>query len=204
MQLRYSTTSPYARKVVVVAIETGQDGEMERILTDVGDPASRIAEQNPLGKIPVLVTDDGETLFDSPVICEYLDGRHGGDKLFPPPGPERWAALRRQALADGILDAAILCMVEGRRPEELQSSAWMEKQWGKVVHALDALEATADALAAPGPVTIGHIAVGCALEYVDFRFSGEHWRKDHPQLAAWQRSFAERPTMKATVPREAK
>jgi glutathione S-transferase len=202
MKLRYSPTSPYTRKVNVVAIETGQDKKIQRVVTDVSNPASDISKDNPLGKIPALITDDGQALYDSPVICEYLDSLHGGPKLFPKPGPRRWAALRRQALADGIMDAAILRMVEGRRPAPQQSEEWKTRQWRKVERALDALEGEAEGLA--GPVDIGHVAVGCALEYVDFRFPDADWRRSRPKLAAWQKEFAARPAMKATVPKEMK
>lgn len=202
MKLRYSPTSPYTRKVSVVAIETGLDEKIERVVTNVSDPASDISKDNPLGKIPALVTDDGQVLYDSPVICEYLDILGGGMKLFPKPSPRRWTALRRQALADGIMDAAILRMVEGRRPASQQSEEWKARQKKKMEQALDALESEADGL--DGPIDIGHVAVGCALEYVDFRFAGEDWRKSRPRLTAWQKKFAARPSMAATVPKEMK
>ena len=116
MKLRYSPTSPYVRKVTVTAQETGVQPRIERVPTVTTDPASGLAKDNPLGKVPTLILDDGERLYDSPVICEYLDGLHGGAKIVPPAGPERWVALRRQALADGILDAAVLRLMETRRP----------------------------------------------------------------------------------------
>lgn len=202
MKLRYSPTSPYTRKVTVVAIEAGLDKKIERVVTNVSDPASDISKDNPLGKIPALVTDDGQILYDSPVICEYLDSQGGGTKLFPRPSQRRWTALRRQALADGLMDAAILRMLEGRRPAGQQSEEWKARQKNKMEQALDALENEADRL--DGPVDIGHVAVGCALEYVDFRFAAENWRISRPRLAAWQKKFAARPSMTATVPKEMK
>ncbi|MFQ5786101.1 MAG: glutathione S-transferase family protein [Alphaproteobacteria bacterium] len=201
MKLRYSPTSPYVRKVVVSAAETGLSDRIELIPTDTKDPKSGLARDNPLGKVPALVLDSGETLYDSPVICEYLDSLHDGARLFPPPGPARWTALRRQALADGILDAAILAMLEGRRSEAERSPAWIEKQKGKVAAAVDALEAEAANLG--DDATIATITVGCALGYLDFRFSDDDWRAGRPRLAAWCERFSKRPSMVASAPREA-
>lgn len=202
MKLRYSSTSPYVRKVSVVALETGLDGRIERIATNTADPASNHAKDNPLGKVPALILDDGGRLYDSPVICEYLDSLHDGPKLFPAAGPERWRALRRQALADGILDAAVLRMLEQkRRPEALRWDAWVALQGGKIRAALDQFEAEADGLA--GPPDIGRIAAACALGYLDFRAPEEGWRDGRPKLAEWYAGFAERPSMRATAPREA-
>jgi len=201
MKLRFSPTSPYVRKVTVTAIELGLDGRIERVPTNTQDPKSDHAEDNPLGKVPALVTDEGERLYDSPVICEHLDSLADGPGLFPPAGAERWRALRRQALADGILDAAILKMLETkRRPEALRWDGWIRLQSGKIAKALDQLEREADGLA--GPLTIGEIAVGCALGYLDFRFPAEDWGATRPHLAAWYEGFAQRPSMQQTVPRE--
>ena len=202
MKLRYSTTSPYVRKVTVVALETGLDERIERIATNTADPASDHDKDNPLGKVPALILDDGQRLYDSPVICEYLDSLHDGAKVFPAAGPERWQALRQQALADGILDAAVLRMLEQkRRPEPLRWDAWVALQGRKIGKALDQLEAEAEGLA--GPLTIGRIAVACALGYLDFRAPDEDWRAGRPKLAQWFAAFSERPSMQATLPREA-
>ena len=199
MQLRYSPTSPYVRKVSVCAIELGLAERIERIPTDTLDPNSDLAEHNPLVKVPALILEGGEVLYDSPVICEYLDSLHDGAKIFPPAGPERWTALRRQALGDGILDAAILRMLETlRRPEALRWRGWIDKQTGKVTRALDRLEAEAEAL--EGPLTIGQITIGCALGYLDFRFADDKWRAGRPNLAAWHEDFAGRPSMQETDP----
>ena len=133
MKLCYSPTSPYVRKVVVTAMETGLEPGIERIANNVWDPATDIAATNPLGKVPALTTDDGAVLFDSPVICEYLDSLHDGAKLFPAAGPARWRALRQQALCDGILDAGILRMLEGRlrRSSDQGLLTLLEKAWEK-------------------------------------------------------------------------
>jgi len=201
MKLCYSPTSPYVRKVVVTAMETGAEADIERIPNNVWDPATEIAVTNPLGKVPALTTDDGTVLFDSPVICEYLDSLHDGEKLFPAAGPARWQALRRQALCDGVLDAAILRMLEGRlREEGMRSEKWTNRQAAAVGRALDALENEADSLA--DDLTIGHIAIGVTLGYLDFRYADENWRGDHPALADWYEDFAERPSMMATIPKD--
>jgi len=202
MKLRYSPTSPYVRKVSVTAIELGLADRIERVPTDTQDRNSGLAEHNPLGKIPALILDDGAVLYDSPVICEYLDTLHDGPRMFPAAGPERWAALRQQALADGLLDAAILRMIETlRRPEALRWQRWIAHQSAKVMRAADQFEAEAATL--DEPLTIGRVATGCALGYLDFRFPELDWRGGRPKLAAWYESFAQRPAMRQTTPKAA-
>lgn len=196
MKLRYSPNSPFVRKVVVQAIETGINHQVVQVATQTTDPASGLTSENPLGKIPSLTLDDGSHLFDSPVICEYLDTLHAGEKMFPAAGPARWTALRRQALADGIMDAAVARRGESLRPDGEKSAAGMEAQRKKVAAAVDALEAEADHLGSG--IDIGLISIGCALGYLDFRFSHEDWRKDHPKLARWFETFSSRPSMKTT------
>jgi glutathione S-transferase len=200
VKLRYSPASPYVRKVMVLALETGLAGKLEKVATTVSPtkPSQDVAKDNPLIKVPALVLDDGSSLFDSPVICEYLDSLHGGAKLFPASGAARWTALRRQALGDGILDAAILTRYESLRPDNLKWPDWTDGQMTKVRTALGVLEAEADKLGST--VDIGTITIGCALGYLDFRFAGENWRATHPKLATWYESFAARPSMKETVP----
>lgn len=199
MKLRYSPASPYVRKILATAIETGLDDGIELVPANVWDPATDIARDNPLGKVPALITDGGEALYDSPVICEYLDSLHGGQPLFPPAGGARWRALRRQALGDGILDAGILRLLEGRRPESERSSGWIERQKNVVGRALDAFEDEAGDL--DGPVTIGHVTLGVALGYLDFRYADDAWRDGRPGLDAWYAAFSERRSMTATVPK---
>ena len=138
MKLRYASASPYVRKVIVLAIETGLDGRIERVPTDVRDPSTDLPGDNPLGKVPTLITDGGEALYDSPVICEFLDTLHDGLKLFPSPGGARWTALRRQALADGILDAGVARRLEALRPEKERSASWSARQATVVDRGLDA------------------------------------------------------------------
>jgi glutathione S-transferase len=202
MKLRYSPASPYVRKVMILAYETGLEPRIERISTTVVPVKENadLSRENPLTKVPTLVTDDGQVLFDSPVICEYLDSQHAGAKLFPPAGAARWQALRLQALGDGILDAALLARYETAvRPQELQWRDWTDGQMRKIRQGLDSLEANVGELS--GPPTIGTVAVACALGYLDFRFGGENWRASRPKLAAWYEDFAQRPSMKSTVPR---
>jgi glutathione S-transferase len=203
MQLHYSYASPYVRKVMVVAIETGQQAALEltpRKLSPVVEERD-VSRDNPLGKVPCLVTDDGQALFDSRVICEYLDSRHAGPKLFPAAAPARWIALRRQAQADGILDAGILARYETMlRPEERRWQDWVTGQKAKIARALDALEGEAASFGAT--VDIGTIAVGCALGWLDFRYAADAWRSGRPGLAAWFEGFAQRPSMATTRPRE--
>jgi len=201
MQLRYSPTSPYVRKVMATAIETGLDKEIEKIPTNPWDAATDLPSDNPIGKVPALVIDDARVLFDSPVICEYLDSLHDGEKLFPSGGDARWSALRLQALGDGILDAAVLRLLEGRRPEEGQSPDWVERQKKVVDRALDTLEKEADTLKGDG-AGIGEISAGCALGYLDFRFPDDDWRSGRPKLTGWHEKFSQRASMKETVPKD--
>jgi len=198
MKLRYSATSPYVRKVMIVAIECGLDGSIELQTTDAWSPETDLPKSNPLGKVPALILDDGTTLFDSPVICEYLDTLHDGTRLFPAPGPARWAALRQQALADGICDAAILRRLEGNRPDGEKSASWMERQRKAVARACDALEAEAGTL--PLTPTIGTLAVLAALGYLDFRFGHEDWREGRPALKAWFDKASVRDSYRRTAP----
>ena len=160
MKLRYSPASPYVRKCLALAHEAGLAGRIDLVPTVTADPCSGLANDNPLGKIPALATDDGQVLFDSPVICEYLDSLHGGGKFLPPAGPARWTALRRQALADGLLDAALLRRYESARPADEQSPGWHDKQKAVITRALDALEAEADRLGDPAGTDRNAAAIG--------------------------------------------
>ena len=200
MRLYFSPTSPYVRKVVVLLHETGQSGEVALVAAS-GNPVDRgtaPVEANPLGKVPALERPDGPALYDSRVICRYLDARFGAG-LYPD-GARLWDTLTVEATADGILDAALLMIYEVRiRPEGLRHAPWVEGQWAKVDRALDALETRwMDHL--EGPLEAGQIAVGCALGYLDFRHDGRGWRNGRPRLAAWYAGFAARPSMLATLP----
>lgn len=204
MKLRYSPTSPYVRKVMIVALETGLAEHIERIPTTVA-PTKRndeVARENPLVKVPALTTDDGLVLYDLPVICEYLDTLHEGPKLFPASGKARWLALRQQALGDGILDAAILGRYEILRPKEFQWPDWIDAQLRKVRGALGALEIEVEAGELGGPLSIGQITVACALGYLDFRYASEEWRGKHRRLAAWFDEFSKRKAIELTKPKD--
>lgn len=186
--LRSSPASPFGRKVKIVADILGLSDRIEIVPADTTDPADSIRQQNPLGKIPALILEDGRVLFDSRVIAEYLDHLAGG-RLFSA-GERRFDALTRQALADGIMDAAILQVYETRfRSPEKHEPKWLEHQAGKVSRALAAAGATPPSLA--DGIDIGHIALACALGYLDLRFGGA-WRNDHPALVAWLDDFAAR------------
>lgn len=200
MKLRYSQTSPYVRKVLMVALEAGLYERVELLPTDVWAPDSPIQRDNPLSKIPCLITEEGLALFDSPVICEYLAHLGGDRQLYPEPGPARWVALRQQALADGICDAAVLRRLEGLRPASLRSADWDRRQHHAVTRALHRLEEEAGQLPPPEAPTIGGIAVACALAYLDFRFRDEGWRQGHGTLSRWFDHMAERDSFKRTMP----
>ena len=197
MKLYARPASPFVRKVRVTALETGQESAIEVIM--MGSPEEqreRVPKHNPLGKIPALVLDDGRVLYDSRVCCEYLDARHAGPPLFPPPGPERWEALRLQALGDGIGDAAVLIGVEEFRPEEHRSEGWVKGQTRKITRSLDTLDSEIAQL--DGPLNIGQIAVACGIGYVEFRVPQLAWKAERPGFAAWYDDFCERPSMKST------
>ena len=195
-----SSTTPYGRKVLVAAAEMGLSDQVT-VASASGtplDPGTMPVAQNPLGKLPVLIRPDGGALYDSRVICRYLD-QVSGAGLYPG-GDALWDVLVLEALADGILDAALLIVYETRiRPEPLQFAPWVEGQWAKVARALDAVEADWLPDLQGGP-TMGQIALGCALGYLDFRMSARGWRSGHPGLAAWFDGFAQRPSMLATAP----
>ena len=199
MTLHWSPRSPYVRKVMVAAHELGLADRLNCVRTVVGGttPHLDLMKENPLGKIPTLVLEDGTFLYDSPVVCEYLDTLHSGPKLFPAAGPERFTALRRQALGSGMIDMGLLLLGERFRPEERRSQAHMDIWTLKLQTSAAALEQEADALAA-SPFSIGHIAIGVALSYLDFRFDALKWRDGHPRLAAWYATFNARPSSQAT------
>jgi glutathione S-transferase len=199
MILRSNAASPFGRKVKIAAAVLGLAGEIKVDKADTNDDSEPIRIQNPLGKIPVLILADRSTLFDSRVILEYLDHLAGGGKIIPRDAAARFTTLRLQALCDGILDASILQVYEGRwRPPEKHESKWTDYQAGKVARGLAALEA-APPLIDTIP-TVGQITLACALGYRDFRFQGA-WRADHPRLVAWLDRFAAQvPAFAETTP----
>ncbi len=200
MILRFAAASPFARKVrIALALLGLSDVKIEP--ADTMDPRDTIRQQNVLGKIPVLIGEDGAAYYDSRVILEYLDHLAGGGKIIPREPGRHFAALRLQALCDGILDASILAIYEGRwRASEKHEPKWLDHQAGKVQRALAALEKSPPALdPMPALPNVGHIALACALGYRDFRFGGD-WRGDDPRLVAWLDDFAARvPAFAATA-----
>lgn len=200
MRLFYFPTSPFVRKVMVVLHETGQLGDVEVAQTKVAPTAdtSEYSDHNPLGKIPALERSDGPTLYDSRVICAYLDAR--ADAGLYGTGETRWENLALEATADGIMEAAVLMVYEHRlRPENFCWPQWTEAQWEKVARAISSLNRKWMARLAE-PLNMGQISVACALAYVDFRHADRDWRNDNPDLAAWFAEFETRPGMIATRP----
>jgi glutathione S-transferase len=198
MKIYFSPASPFVRKVTVVAAELGIT--LERLPSAV-HPINRdrtVVADNPLGQVPTLLADDGTVLFDSRVICEYLDSLKGGG-LFPAAGPARWRALTEQSMGDGILDAGILLRYEAlTRPEEKQSAEWKAGQMEKITGTLDVLETQAAGFGER--VDIGTVTIGCALGWVDFRLGDMGWRNSRPALAAWFERFGQRPSMAGSKP----
>ncbi len=203
MKLFFAHASPFARKVMATAHEAGLADKIELMVLTGVTPIERnsdIGGQNPLAKIPTLVLDNGEALYDSRVICEYLDDLNKGAKLFPPAGPQRFRALRHQALGDGIMDAAVGIRYETfLRPEDKRWPQWVDGQMIKIGAALDGFAAALGSEPAPD-VTIGDIAAACALGYLDFRQPDHDWRTSRPSLTSWYEEFSARPSMRATVP----
>jgi glutathione S-transferase len=203
VKLLYGPLSPFVRKVMITLHEL-------RLLDDVEivpfpplmptKPHAELIAYNPLGKIPALVLDEGDVLFDSPVICEYLDDRAGGGRIFPAPGIARWRSLTLNALADGILDAGVQVRLEmGVRAPDMRNKEWMHGHMTKVRDALADMAQRIDP--ASDRFTIGEIAAASALGWLDFRLPDEDWRANHPELARWYAGIAERPSLKATVPK---
>jgi len=188
MILRSSPASPFARKVRIAISLLGLTSEIDVAAANLEDPADSVRAQNPIGKIPVLVLDDGTSYYDSRVIVEYLDHRAGGGRIIPREAPARFETLRLQALCDGILDACLLLVYEGRyRPADKHVQNWIDRQTDKVARGLKSLEAAPPKLTSVPDV--GQIALACLLGYRDLRFGGT-WRKDYPKLLAWHDKFA--------------
>lgn len=204
MKLYWSSRSPYARKVMAFAHEAGLASRLQtvRTLVSMTAPNKDLLKVNPTAKIPTLVTDDGLVLFDSSVICEYLDTLNGGEKLFPAASAQRWPALRWQAFGNNMLDNLVPWRNERLRPQGQQSPETLAAFELKIRNAVAALEAEAGALE-QAKTGIGHVTIAVALGYIDFRFSDLGWRDGHPRIAAWHERFSKRPSMQATVPVDA-
>jgi len=200
MRLYWSSRSPFVRKAMVAAHETGFAASIETIRVEVAVTKlnADVMAHNPLNKIPTLVLANGDALFDSRVICEYLDSLNVGPKLFPANASERWIALRRDAIGAGIMENGVAGIGENARPADLRSQPHLAAYKAKIRTALDYLEADAPALARDG-FNIGHLSIGCALGYLDFRYADDDWRMGHAKLAAWHKTCSERPSFQQTA-----
>ena len=199
MKLYHNAASPFVRKVHLLLIESGQEDSVELVASGGSpmDSSNMPVAENPLGKIPALERTDGPALYDSRVICQYLDALAGGGFY---PEARKWEAMVLEATADGIMDAAVLMVYEGRcRPEEMVYDAWVEAQWDKVSRALDAIEARWLSHL-HGPMDMGHLATAAALGYLDFRHEARDWRAGRPSLAAWFGTFSERDSFQRSAP----
>ncbi len=203
MTLHWSPRSPYVRKVMIAIHEMGLQDRIKTVRTVAGGttPHWELMKINPVGKIPTLELEDGTAVYDSPVIIEYLDSLHSGPKLYPTAWPQRLTALRRHALGQGMLDNALPLLGEGFRPADKQSEPHKELWRAKLRACVDALEDEAESLAS-SPFSVGHIAIGVALGYLDFRFDSLGWRNGHPKLTAWHATFNARPSVAANMPAE--
>ena len=195
MRLFYSPTSPYVRKVMTTAFAVGAEALITKLPTNANESPAELVAHNPLSKVPCLVTDDGVALFDSPVICEYLDATHGTGMLFAH-GAARWRALRFQALGDGIMDASVPRRAEMARPADEGRTAVIHRYERAVTRSLDMLESDPPA----DHLDIGTITVACALGYLDLRFAPDAWRTGRPKLTAWYEKMAARPELAQTAP----
>jgi glutathione S-transferase len=196
VKLYYSATSPYVRKVVACAIIRDLDGRIERIPTNPHVSPPDLVADNPLSKVPCLVTEDGVSLFGSQLICEYLDSVGDALPLFPSQRSSRWRALKFQSLGDGILDAAVPCRGEQGRPREAARDSVIARYKDVIRRAVGVLEADPP----QKHVDIGSVTVACALGYLDFRFGDDRWRDGNPKLAAWYEGFARNKGLAETAP----
>lgn len=202
MKLYWSTKSPYARKVMIIALETRLIEQMECVNVELGynEPDPELMRSNPLGKVPTLVLDDRTLLYDSNVICDYLDSLHDGPKYFPQENMVRLIALRRQALGDGLCDILRHWRREQQtKTPECQSQEYFDSQYLRTMQTLRQMETEVDDLNAT-PFNIGHIGFGCALTHLERRFPAIAWRGNLPRLADWYGDFAERPSSRETLP----
>ena len=200
MKLLYTLNSPYARKVRIVAIEKHIDLTLQEVV--LGDPESPLKQHNPLGKIPVLILNDGDSLYDSRVIVEFLDNIAPGTHLIPTDNSSKIATRRWEALCDGISDAAVSAMLESRKPPEKQSQANIDKQIDNIKRGLEVLNAdiTKKKWCVNETFSLADIALGCMLGYVDLRYKHLNWQDNYPNLAKHYSVLAKRPSFKLTIP----
>lgn len=206
LELHFTTTSPFARQTRMAILEAGLEDRIELRESNPWVTESGLGEINPQEKVPALVLDDGRVMTENLLISQYLDRVHGDARLVPEDDEGRFDVLRLAALANGVIEASVLVLIETvRRPEALRWQDWIDRQRLKITRTLALLEREVDALGVSAPdgrTDLAQIAVGAMLGYLDFRFSGIPWRPDQPKLAAWYATFAERPSMRATMPPE--
>lgn len=200
MKLYGSYTSPYVRKVRALLIETGQADKVRMVVQDPRRNTGGYHKKYPIARVPALEAKDGTVLFDSPVICEYLDSLHAKRKMFPAKGAARWKALLQQALADGILDCAVPLRGELMRPKAQQSPDFINSREASMKRGVDALEQAAKSGELGQSSTIGTLAIACALGYLDFRYANMAWRRRHPALSKWFEAFSKRRSIAETPP----
>ncbi|OYQ32375.1 hypothetical protein CHU95_16360 [Niveispirillum lacus] len=200
MKLYVAKTSPYARKVLALAMEKQALDRLQVVTIDPWSDPADLLSAIPSGKVPALVTDEGWCLGESWAIADYLDNILPGRRLLPDAGPDRWRSLRLSALAQGLLDAAFSAVVERRRPLGEQSPGWVDRQIAAIARSLPAMETAVPDLYADN-AGLGALSVACALDYLDLRHGDLDWRTDHPDLANWLAGIIDRPSLRATDPR---
>lgn len=198
MKLFYTPTSPFVRKVRIAAIEKGLDEKIELVLSPPRENSPALHSANPLGKIPALELENDQSIFDSSVICEYLDSLSEQGHLFPSDTAERLRARQMEALANGIMEALVARFLELARPENERSPGWIERWESAISRSLSALEDQIDAL--PETIDIGHVSLGAALGYMNLRYPECQWQAQCPKTAAWFEAFSKRPSMQETPP----
>lgn len=200
MKIYWSSRSPFVRKAMIAAYESGLGDKLERmpVVVSLSKPNADVMRDNPAGMIPTLIRDDGSTLFDSLVICEYFDSLAPRPKLFPQSGEARWTALKYHALGDNMLDSLLLRRSEVMKPDARQTPEWLATFAVKLQNFVTVVEAEAERLMS-GEFTIGHIAIGVALAYTDFRFGHVNWRDGHPRADAWMKTFLARESVIKTT-----
>ncbi|MBB6469101.1 glutathione S-transferase [Aminobacter lissarensis] len=199
MKLFYAASSPFVRKVFIVAKERGLHDKLELVTANPWQPNNPILASNPAGKMPTMLLDSGEPLYDSHVICEYLDNLGKGPKFFPDLGPSRWVALRQSALGDATMEAMIARRMESRRPDGERSQGWLERQRAVVDRCLDQME---DEVGSLNDFTIGAVSWLCALGHLGFRFADEPWQTNRPKLTGWYDALQKRASVIETVPHD--
>lgn len=196
MKLLYSTANPFARKVRACAAALGVDKQITLIEVDIAAPSEELTAANPLGKIPVLITEDGFAIFDSRVICEYLNGTSSVIPIIPLAGAQRWLSLRLEALGDGLMTAAVLrrhLLINGMSGDH----DYVQRQRDAITRTLDWLEREK----LSQHVDVGILSIACGLGYLDLRFADEDWRAERPKLAAWFEAICEHDCLKSTAPK---